>query len=398
MNRRRAWVSTGLLLAALLLLARTFRSGREAPGFGDGPVATLEMEARFPDAFSYLGSAPELSSGEVLVADPGSQVVVRADLRQGKADTLGGVGSGPQEYRGPDKVFALPGDSALLVDLGNGRLTVIAPSGTFVGQVPMAQRTPEGRVDILTPDFVDQAGKLYAPSMIRSADAPSDSTPIARYSRTGSEEAVVAWAWHPDHASLRSGKGQPILTRTDVWAVAGDGRVAVVRANGFSVDWYEPDGTVIRGPSHEVETFPVGASERDAEIAFMMEEAIVTEAEGESGEVQRFRRGLPSSMASRIQFAWPDHLPVFRSARVSPEGNLWVERIMPRSRPPRYDVFDSSGRRLGHVEFPANSRLLGFGRAERGNPVAYVARTDEVGLKWLERYRVVPTGERSPGR
>ena len=182
-----------------------------------------------------------------------------------------------------------------------------------------------------------------------------------------------------------------MLTPTDVWAVGADGRVAVVRTNGFSVDWYEPDGTVVEGPSHAVETFPLDEGEKQAEVAFMMESAIVVETEsGDGVETQRMRRGVPSDMASGLQFSWPDRLPIFRSARVSPEGEVWVERYMPRSRLPRYEIFDSMGRYLGHVDLPADTRLVGFGRPGSGTAKVYLARTDEVGLKWLERYRVVP--------
>ena len=79
---------------------------------------------------------------KVLVADPVGEVLVRADFGTGRADTLGGVGSGPQEYRSPDRVLPLPADSSLLVDLGNGRLTVVSPRGDFADWVPMAQGTP----------------------------------------------------------------------------------------------------------------------------------------------------------------------------------------------------------------------------------------------------------------
>jgi hypothetical protein len=245
----------------------------------------------------------------------------------------------------------------------------------------------------LMPDFVDQAGRLYAGSIRQASGPQSDSTPIARYSRDGQEEAVVAWTWHPDYASLLSGGKRPMLTPTDTWAVAGEGQVAVVRANGFSVDWYEPDGTVVIGPIQAVETFAVGDAEREAEIALMMEEAIVVETQVEDGvQTQRMRRGVPSNMAAGLnEFSWPAQLPVFRSARVSPQGDLWVERFMPRTRLPRYEIFDAKGQRLGYVELPADARLVGFGAASQ-TLTAYLARTDDVGLKWLERYSVVPGG------
>jgi hypothetical protein len=38
---------------------------------------------------------------------------------------------------------------------------------------------------------------------------------------------------------------------------------------------------------------------------------------------------------------------------------------------------------------PLSSRILGFGNTRDGEEVAYIVRTDDVGLRWLEQYRVV---------
>ncbi len=70
----------------------------------------------------------------------------------------------------------MPGDSPLLVDLGNGRLTVLTPEGDFVDWIPMALSTPEGRTLGLQPGFVDGAGKLYARSIRLGLTAPPDPT------------------------------------------------------------------------------------------------------------------------------------------------------------------------------------------------------------------------------
>ena len=50
---------------------------------------------------------------------------------------------------------------------------------------------------------------------------------------------------------------------------------------------------------------------------------------------------------------------------------------------PSYDVFDSWGARVGTVKLPPNGRLVGFGRNS-----AYVVRTDEDDLQYLQRYRL----------
>jgi hypothetical protein len=152
----------------------------------DGRVATLELDATYPEPFSYLSGVRELAGGKILAADPTSQVLLRLDLDAGTADTLGRHGPGPQEYDGPDQVFPLPGDSTLLVDLGNGRLIVIDPQGTFVSWTPMARPRDDGRLRIVQPRFVDAAGNLYTNAPYFQASAP-DTTAIRRIDRANWE-------------------------------------------------------------------------------------------------------------------------------------------------------------------------------------------------------------------
>ena len=62
---------------------------------------------------------------------------------------------------------------------------------------------------------------------------------------------------------------------------------------------------------------------------------------------------------------------------------------MPRTMPPRYELFDSAGAHLGFVELPAGGNIIGFGTHADTQDRVYLARVDEVGLIWLERYRLV---------
>jgi hypothetical protein len=53
------------------------------------------------------------------------------------------------------------------------------------------------------------------------------------------------------------------------------------------------------------------------------------------------------------------------------------------------DVFGPDGVRKGSVVTPRGAELIGFGQGPSGEGVAYFVRTDEFGLQWLERYRVM---------
>ena len=179
----------------------------------------------------------------------------------------------------------------------------------------------------------------------------------------------------------------------DDWAVGPDGSVVVVRANGYSVDWFGPDGGMVRGPPNTVEAFPVGQPEKEAEMDELASAAIFTSVvRGDGGtESRQMVRGLPPGGGPGMDdFEWPETLPVFRpmGTLVSPRGEVWVQRIMPQTMAPRYDVFDRDGLRLGSVDLPRGSRIIGFGSRPGTQDRVYLTQTDDVGLIRLGSYRL----------
>ena len=173
------------------------------------PFAALELDASFPAPFAYLSGVREIADGRLFAADPLSQVFLRVDMDAGVADTLGRQGKGPQEYEGPDHVLPLPGDSTLLVDLGNARLTVVSPEGEFVEWIPMFRSREGGSARTLSVRFADQDGNLYLTAPADLEGAAPDSTGVSRFDRVDDTETVVAWAWHPERSASSRGKWFP---------------------------------------------------------------------------------------------------------------------------------------------------------------------------------------------
>ena len=382
-----------LVLTAAITIASCGGDEESAMPGEETRLGSLELDASFPVSFSYLNGVRELSDGRILVADPISQVLLRLDFEAGTADTIGGQGAGPQEYEGPDRVFPLPGDSTLLVDLGNGRLTVIDPLGDFVEWTPMTNTADGGQARTISPRFVDTAGHIYttAPYYLPS---PDDSTGVHRIDRASGEETPVASHWNTPYVRRPRGAKRPMLRPYDDWAVGADGRVVVVRANGYSVDWFFPDGRVVEGPPNDAEIFPLGLPEMESELEKVSATAVFTRSlVGESGvESQQMSRGVPAGFFGGVdEVEWPETLPTFRvgGTLVSPDGEAWVERMVPVGSPGRVEIFDDSGIRLGYFELPLQAKIIGFPAGDDVGSAVYVARTDDVGLMWLERYRIV---------
>jgi hypothetical protein len=376
-----------LFLSALLGFGFLSPSGK---AFGQ-TAPELRLDARSPEGFGFLGAIRPMSDGKILVADPLGDVLVLVDLDAERADTLGRVGGGPQEYRQPDGVFPLPGDSTLIVDLGNGRLIVMAPDGTFTRTMPIAQQNASGHLTISIPRFVDREGHLYLqPEDIAGGPLP-DSARIVRFDLATGQVDTVAMVGlaEPAQQSSRSRVtlGRAPLGPMDDWAVAADGAVAVVRADGYAVQWLRPTSPSVVGPDNVYRRLPVGRAEKEAWIESFFSASISMGIQRSADGSRRVSLSRGSSGGGTLdagEYPWPDNLPPFRAGRsmVSEEGDLWVERYGRVGSPVTMDLFDRLGKKRGEVELPLDRRVGGF-----GSGVVYLIHTDVLGLQWLERYR-----------
>jgi hypothetical protein len=382
-------------ISFLAVLAASMALG-SGPADAQVPERRLARpDATFPEGFGLVRSVRELPDGRVMVADPLGQVLLIADMDAGTADTLGRVGRGPDEYRQPDGVFPLPGDSTLLVDLGNGRLTVLAPDGRFVSTMPIAQGEPSrgGGLVIVLPRGVDSRGRLYFTALGgRPAAGVPDSTAVLRLDRATGAIDTVARIGLPRMKVSRSGgpgdenvRMRPVpLSPQDGWAVGWDGRLAVARSADYHLEWVLPGGRVVRGPRVPYEPVKIRQADKEA-WAEQMSSGLRIAMEVSDGERRvTFSRGGGGPGPELDRLEWPKTKPAYVATGVSvaPDGSAWVERHVPADAPTRYDVFDRDGRLQGAVVLPPGRRLVGFGRG-----TLYAVRTDELGVAWLERYR-----------
>ena len=392
---RGPWGGRPVLVAGLLVVTGC---NSVPPEERPGVWGSLDLEAVHPEGFAFLSAVREISGGLVMVADPTGQVLVRVDLGSGRADTLGNRGEGPQEYEGPDEVLPLPGDSTLLVDMGNGRLVVVDPDGVFRRWIPTTRSVQDGGIEVVTPEAVDGAGGFYRLGSLPARSGAADSLPVVRADGGVGTDVTVAWIRRPPRPPYARGAKQRILVDGDQWGVGPDGQVAVARHRELSVDWYLPDGRVVEGVGVAVEPRQVTDAVRAAEVTTMLQRAVVTYSEEDGAGVRtyRSRRGVPpGSGLGPDDFEWPETLPLLEpgGTLVTPWGDAWVTLKLTPGDSTTVQVFHPDGSWAGALTLPTGSRLVGFGTAGDGGRRAYVARTDDLGLVWLERYRVKGTEE-----
>ena len=354
-----------------------------------------QAEAGWGGAFSVVSTVRELPGGRVVVADPLSQVVVSLDMGTGMADTIGGLGGGPAEYRQPDAVWPLPGDRTLLVDLGNGRLTVLSSELEFGDTRPYATvDAAAGTMLRMHPQGVDGMGRIYfraSPGFDEDPDSLSilrmdleteQIEPVGRFMREGRTRVESG-----DATSQNVSITQIPLSPTDAWGVADDGRVVVVRAGDYHVDWFEVDGSVTSGPPVPYMPVRIGQAEKE-EWSESRSEAgggLSIQAMQSNGSVRitATRGGGGGDDDDLDDYPWPEVKPAFynRPVPVDGLGRAWVRRHREAGEAPRYDLFDGGGQLVGVVELPMGRRVVGF-----GDGTLYAVRMDDVGLQYLERY------------
>jgi hypothetical protein len=371
--------------------------------FAQTAVPLTRAEAEFAEPFSNIASVRELPDGRVLVADTRDRMLLVVDLAKGTGTPISREGSGPAEYGLPMFLWPMPRDTTYLFDPLNTRFLQIDPSGKATGTWSMvADEAVEGggprRMGLTIVQGVDGRGRFYSasPGIVRGPDGPraADSTALTRYDRMSRATDTVAWVGLPKNnvqisggrgnANVRIGGGNPFAPQ-DAWAVFPDGRVAVVRANAYHVDFYLPDGRHVRGPALRDDRVKVSEGHKEAwrEQRRRSTPVMITMESGPGGT--RRSAATPSTSSVPEPGEWPDVLPPFyaRGAMAAPNGELWVRRYTPASeKRETWDVIDAGGRVTKRVLLPPEVRLVGMGRNS-----LYTARWDADDLQYLQRYR-----------
>ncbi len=381
-----------LACAAGLVLAAVTATPSGATAQEVRVLSVGEATATYGDGLGSIRGVSELPDGRVLVADGLGQVLV-VWHPDGRADSLANTGQGPDEYRVPDGLFALPGGSTLLVDIGNARLTEIGPDLAFGETTPIAQSPPGPGMTLVIPTAVDGEGLIYFERRGRQmGGATIDSATIARFDRaSGSVEELGRVKLEDQERSESGGAGsrnvrisaRP-LTARDAWSVAPDGSIAIARSREYRLEWRKPDGQIVTGLPVSYRPVRVERADKEEWLAQLASSGLGVMMMSDGGPPRMtIRRGGFGGAASIDDYEWPDVKPAFTSGavRVDPSGRAWVERHVPAGDPPLFDIFDVAGRRLAQVRLPEGRSLVGF-----GDGTLFLSRTDDLDFHWLERY------------
>lgn len=398
-----------------LLLAATSPLLSPLAAEAQQPVRPLPApDAIFDEPFTLVaaGNVRELRDGRLIVADARDKVVRLLDFRTGRATSIGREGSGPAEFGLPMRLFAAPGDSSFIFDPLNQRYLVLAPDGkpatTFRMETPTAGGMRDRmRMGLSIARATDARGRLYYESPASGVgpdgrSQPADSAAVLRHDRVAKKSDTLAWVklakgntqvtGGGNNMSVRIGMANPLEPR-DEWTVFPDGRVAIVRASDYHVDWVMPNGATQSAAAIRFTPLRVTEADKKEEEAVraraMQGAVMISMANGPGGMQRSASVGRPAAGPPPEPLTdWPEVKPPFRSGSSSvwarPNGELWVRRTEAAgAKGTLYDVIDARGAVTHSVRVPEGLSLVGF-----GNGTLYTTKLDEDDLQYVQRHRI----------
>jgi hypothetical protein len=372
-----------------------------------------QPEVEYREPFTSITTVRELSDGRVLVNDRMEKTLQLLNLERGSGETVGRVGNGPGEYGIPGRLFALPGDTTLLADALNLRYLVILPGGKPGTSFALDDGGDDRRMVGLATAIDYYAhfyfvNDRYGPRGASGFSEERDQVVLRRSrGRVAVDTIAVLGIPAGRRTATRSLPGGRVFAYTnrplapeDAVAFASDGRVAIVRAGDYHVEWIGVDGRRTRGPPVPYQPVRISDAEKKAFIEGQTRPGSIIvmgpgggggavappASSGGSGPPQGKAAPMSRALFDDADIGWPAVMPAFLAgaAVVAPDGRLWVLRTRAHDDPiPTYDVFDDRGHLSERIALPAHTRLVGF-----GSRVVYLARKDDDDLQYLQRYRL----------
>jgi hypothetical protein len=348
----------------------------------EGQRAPTEMRLapeseRVTAEFSIITSIRELGDGRVLVTDSREMRVMLADFKAGSAAVVGRQGRGPNEYTGTGLLFALAGDSSVMLDLN--RRWILFHHGDIVGEVPSDAPIVRAAGNFI--HGTDTSGSVLTMRVGSARNSPRTEAQdslllvLVRRSTAVAETIGIVRSVPSDSRTVAQPGGGTITTRIfkpfatgEVAKQFADGWTAIVRLDPYRVDWITPGRRIVRGAPLPNAARTIGEVDR---TAFQIENT-------RPGRPPNYAFDAFPTNAPPFEYRAPGDPPLF----AAPDGRLVIRRtILASASENAYDVVDRSGRLVSTLLIPKRDRVVGFGAAS-----VYIVSRDADDIERIRRH------------
>jgi hypothetical protein len=351
-------------------------------------VGSMEGEPAYQ--FGTIAGIDVDSRGRLFVLDQQAREV-RVFSPQGEhLMTMGRPGAGPGELsQAAAGIFVGPGDTILVPDMGNSRVTRWAPDGQGVAGIPLQL---SGGIPIRWElgtggTMMAQLRGLGVPGMA----ALEGGDPVVTYGSDGAVLDTIFTLPKGETFSMEGGAPSIRLFESEpLWDLRDDGSTLRALNSQFALTVYDPAGTAVRMLTLPAEKREVTDSDKD-----LVKRAL--------REVLR-QQGIPEPAMDQVLagIGFGRWFPVMGNLIAGPWGSTWVQRFTSAEElqelaeegtldisnlaSQTWDIFDAEGRYLGPLEVPGrfqpatvmDETLVGIDRDEFDVP--FVVRLKVVGM------------------
>lgn len=346
-------------------------------------IGTAEGQPEYQ--FGNISGIAVGSDGRIYVMDQQA-----SQIRVFSADgefimAMGQPGNGPGELsQSAGPVFVTTGDTILVPDVGQQRVTRYTAQGEPAGSfpLPLSEGIPARWMQAPNSDLIQQAMIMALP------DQPNVEPRNLLLRRNIAGEVTDTIMEMPVGETMDFSSGQPRMTvfaPEPMWAMGPNGRLFYGVNSEYRFRVYDEEGELSRIIQKETERAPITAADQE-EFRQLIQEAWQ-------------RAGMPpeavSMMSQAINFA--DYYPAYFNLLGGPEGTIWVQGVQTPETVEeqgitfnlqdlggnRWEVFDEDGRFLGLVEMPPRFTPVTF-----DGDVLYGVLLDEMDVQYAARLRL----------
>ncbi len=372
--------------AGVQLVSNRADSGwRNTPRWTITEDLSIGVDSGVPELqFGRIGDLDVSSNGDIAVIDQLSGAVRVFDRSGAFVRSVGRPGKGPGELsRSANGIYWIGGDSLLVLDPGEVRMTVFAPDGSVATTtaLPLAPRG-QGWMRLAGGDLLMRGLTISrVDGQFRFWDA------LLRVQRDGARSDTLL---EFDYAKTDlGGPGRlriPLIVNNPTWARLTDGRIAWTGLDRDYVQVHDSTGHVVsRIRSAQWVTREVTDADRVKMVEML--------------RIKLRSIGGDASFADSPQVEAPARFPAITTVRAGSQGTIWVQLMGPvesidpmaLNAPDRADflggstwhVLDSSGAFRGAIDLPRRFRI--FRMTENA---IYGAARDDDGVERIVRLRL----------
>jgi len=340
-------------------------------------IGVLEGDPNY-QLFRVAG-AQRLSDGRIVVANSGTSELRFYDASGRFLSKSGRKGGGPGEFDVLRWLGILRGDSLVVYDWRNRRVSIFDADGKFARAFTLrtVAQAPPSHVHLAL--FADGsvligAQRLFASGQI-TAGVYHDTIFYLRFDQQGVLSDTIGRHPGADVYILAQDQGielVPLPFAASPHSGAYMSGFYFGRGDSYEIGYYSAEGKLVRSVRSVQPDTRVSAEDIEHYIHRQLAEI---EDEDERREIEHLYTGLP----------FPQTMPAYSDVLVDADGNLWVEDYRPPGDDqPRWKVFDPDGTLLGTVETPPRFRVY-----QIGSDFVLGRWTDELDVDHVRMYRLI---------